>query len=137
MGVISQHHRQMKLYYHSETNIGKQTYAYAESSKKKLLAIDIAKTKVTGTQWLEIADGLGLPIAELVNQDLPHFRETYGTDAMDFDETDWLKILDKEPILLRHPILVDGDAYLQIKSGAAFKEHMEPDSAGIEKTPKR
>lgn len=133
MGVLSKHHRQMKLYYHSETKIGRKTYAYAESSKKKLLGIDIAKTNVTGTQWAELAEGLGMPISELVNQDLPRFRESYGSNTTNLDDTDWLKILDKEPILLRYPILVDGDSVKMIKSGAAFKKYMEPDSAGLEK----
>ena len=52
MGTIATDNREINLYYNAETNKGMQTLAYLESSEKKVLAIDLSKTKVTGTQWL-------------------------------------------------------------------------------------
>ncbi len=80
MGVISTDDRKISIYYHSGTSIGKQAYAYTQASEKKLLGIDISKTNVTGTQWAELADGLGVEISELIQQDHPDFKATYGAD---------------------------------------------------------
>lgn len=73
MGVIATNNREINLYYNAETNKGMQTLAYLESSEKKVLGIDLSKTKVTGTQWTELAERLGKPIKELINTKHPDF----------------------------------------------------------------
>jgi arsenate reductase-like glutaredoxin family protein len=133
MSVISKENHKITVYYHSGTSIGEQTHAYVQASQKKLLAIDIAKTNITGTQWAELAEGLGIKIADLVNQDLPAFREKYGKDKIDLDGHDWMRVLEKEPQLLRYPVIINGQEYVQIESAADFKKYIEPDSAGLEK----
>ena len=134
MGVIAMDKKQITLYYSSKNSIGKQIHAYVEASGKKNLAIDISKTNVTGTQWAEIADGLNIPIRDLVAQDHPDFLETYGENKQDLDENDWLKILEKEPHLLKHPIAIDGENYIELESAASFKKFIEPDSAGLKES---
>ncbi|UWX54447.1 hypothetical protein NYZ99_16205 [Maribacter litopenaei] len=131
MGVIAMDKRQITLYYSSENSIGKQIHAYVESSQKKNLAIDISKTNVTGTQWAELADGLHKEIKDLVAMDHPDFLNTYGEQGQDLDENDCIKILQKEPHLLKHPIAIDGNHYIELESAASFKKFMEPDSAGL------
>jgi arsenate reductase-like glutaredoxin family protein len=133
MGVISTDNRKITIYYHSENSIGKQAYAYVKSSEKKLHAVDICKTKVTGTQWAELASKLGKNISDLINKDHPGFTETYGEDSAIMEQHDWLKILENEPKLLKYPIVIDGENYLQIKSAAEFKQYIDPDSAGLDK----
>ena len=64
MGTIATDNREINLYYNAETNKGMQTLAYLQSSEKKVLAIDLSKTKVTGTQWTELAERLGKPIKD-------------------------------------------------------------------------
>ena len=59
MGVIAMDKKQLTLYYSSENSLGKQVHAYVKSSGKDQLTIDISKTNITGTQWAELADGLG------------------------------------------------------------------------------
>ncbi|ASV30765.1 arsenate reductase family protein [Maribacter cobaltidurans] len=134
MGVIAMDKKQITLYYSSENSIGKQINAYIQSSKKKNLAVDVSKTNVTGTQWAELADGLNKEIRDLVAQDHPDFLETYGENQQELDENDWLKILEKEPHLLKNPIAIDGENYIELESAASFKKFMEPDSAGLEKS---
>lgn len=124
--------RQITLYYSSENSIGKQIHAYVQSSEKKNLAIDVSKTKVTGTQWAELAEGLHKKIKDLVAQKHPDFLETYGDNNQDLDENDWIKILQNEPHLLKHPIAINGDNYVELESSSSFKKFMEPDSSGIE-----
>jgi len=137
MGVIAKNNRKLTIYYHSETSIGVQTLAYVQASDKKLHEVDIAKTNVTGTQWVELAEGLNKNVSDLINMEHPDFINTYGKEPPRMQEHDWLKILEHEPHLLKFPILIDGETYLQIKSAAEFKEYLEPDSAGLEKLPLR
>lgn len=133
MGVIAMDKKQLTLYYSSKTSLGKQLSAYVESSDEKHLTIDIAKTNVTGTQWAEIADGLDKHISELVRTDHPDFKALYGKDNVDLDHDGWLKVLDKNPSLLKFPILIKGKKFIELKSASDFKQYMEPDSAGLDK----
>ena len=82
MGVIATNKREIKLFYNAETNKGMQTLAYLKSSQKKVLDIDLSKTKVTGTQWTELAKLLGKPIKDLINTEHPDFIKKYGNYAM-------------------------------------------------------
>ncbi|WP_430428782.1 arsenate reductase family protein [Maribacter litoralis] len=133
MGVIAMDKKQITLYYSSENSIGKQLNAYVESSGKDHLTIDISKTNVTGTQWAELAEGLGKNVSDLVNTDLPDFKETYGENYVDLDNDGWLKILDKNPRFLKNAIVIKGDKYIELTSASDYKQYMDPDSAGIEK----
>jgi len=133
MGVISKDNRQITVYYNSKNSIGKQVYAYTTASKKRLLAIDISKTPVTGTQWAELASGLGVNIKDLIHRDHPDFIKKHGKNRPVLEQRDWIKMIQNDPQLLKCPIVIDGDNYLQIKSAAAFKVYMEPTSMGIDK----
>lgn len=134
MTVISKDKLKMTIYYHSETSIGKQVYAYAQAADKKLLAIDVAKTNVTGTQWVELAKGLSVDMADIIQTDHPDFIKTYGAHKPDLEAHDWLKVLEGAPQLLKHPIIIDGENYRQIKSTAEFKKYIASGVSGEEKT---
>ncbi|SDE85471.1 Arsenate reductase, glutaredoxin family [Pricia antarctica] len=136
MGVIAKDGNQITLYYNSETSLGKQTYPYVKSAEKDILAVDISKTTVTGTQWAELADNLKIPIKDLVDQDHPNFVEVYGKDKVDLDENDWFRVLEKTPSVLTCAIVVDGKKTIPIKSPSDFVKYIEDDSAGLEETPK-
>jgi hypothetical protein len=97
MGVIAKDDRKITLYYHSGTSLGKQTYGYIVSSKKKILAVDISKTKVKGTQWAEIASDLKVKIADLINKEHPDFIKKYGPDSLYMEQLYWLKLMEKSP----------------------------------------
>ena len=60
----------INLYYSSESQLGKKVYAYLNDSDKELLAIDVIKTNVTGTQWKTISDQLNIPIRNLIDVNL-------------------------------------------------------------------
>ncbi len=131
MGVISTNDNEIKLYYHSENSLGKQTYAYIQSTDKKILGIDISQTKVTGTQWIELARHLGISVDELINKEHPDFSQNYDVNT-NLEEEDWLKILDKMPIVLTYPVAIIGQKYVQLKSPADFVKYIEPDSKGLD-----
>lgn len=133
MGVIAMDKKQLTLYYSSENSLGKQVHAYVKSSGKDQLMIDISKTNVTGTQWAELADGLGKNLGDLLNIDHPDFKEKYGDTHVNLNQDGWLKVLNKNPSLLKYPILVKGKKIIELKGASDFKHYMEPDSAGLEK----
>ena len=125
--------KQITLYYSSENSIGKQLNAYVTSSGKDNLTIDISKTNVTGTQWAELADGLGKNISDLVNTDHPDFKDVYGEETINLDDDGWLKILNKNPSFLKNAIVIKSEDFIELTSASDFKQYMDPDSAGIEK----
>ncbi len=135
MGVIAKNDNQITLYYNSETSLGKQTYPYVESAEKDVLAVDISKTKVTGTQWAELAENLDVEVKDLIDQDHPNFVKVYGKDKVDLDENGWFKVLENTPSVLACAIVVDGKKTIPIKSPSDFVKFMEDDSAGLERTP--
>lgn len=124
MGVISKDDRKIILYYHSGTRLGKQTLGYVVASKRKLLPIDISRTKVTGTQWAEIADNLHIQVSDLIDREHPDFVEKYGSEPLDLDAHDWMKILEKNPQVLTYPIVINGNEYLQIRNPSDFTKYM-------------
>ncbi len=133
MGVISKDSEQIKLFFHSGNSLGKQTLAYAESSKKSFLGIDLAEQSVTGTQWAEIASGLDIPLSELIDTSHPDFVAAYGTEQVQLDGHDWMKVLEQYPVALAFPIAVMGNEFHAIQSPSDFTRLIENDSAGIQK----
>ncbi|MBE14944.1 MAG: hypothetical protein ABNH00_10585 [Dokdonia sp.] len=132
MGIISKDNQQIKLYYHSENSIGKQLLGFVKSAKKEVLVIDIAKTNVPGTQWKEIADMLDLSISELIDTSHPDFVNAYS-DTVKMEAHDWMKVLDKYPQALCHPIVIVGEQAHRISTPSDFIQYIDPDSAGLEK----
>ena len=130
MGVISKDKNEIKLYFHSESSIGKQIQAYVLASERKILTIDISKTNVTGTQWIELAKGLGLEVSELINKEHPDFVQNYG-EQPNLDTDDWLKVLDKHPEVLSTPIAIIGEHYVQLNAPSDFLKYFESDSENV------
>lgn len=131
MGVISTDDNEIKLYYHSGNSLGKQTNGYLQSSDKKILAIDISQTTVSGTQWIELARNIGVSVDQLINKEHPDFTNNYNEDAK-MDEHAWLKILDKMPIVLTYPIAIIGKKYVQLKGPADFIKHIVPKGENLD-----
>ena len=132
MKSIARDENQITLIYNSENHVGERTFAHASAIKdKELQAIDIAKTPLTGTQWAELADGLNTDVKGLLS-----FENVSDDDEIktaDYDENDYIKIIEHRPELLAHPILIHGDAMKQIVNPTEAQEFLGVDSAGLEK----
>ena len=131
MGIISKHHKMIKLYYSSKSSIGKKTLAYLEASQKELLNIDVTKTNVTGTQWKEFAEQLKISIGDLVDKHNFDFS-AYNEPGVDLSETDWIKVLNNNPEVLTNPVVIIGDAYYQITNPSDVEKLLEPNSRGLD-----
>lgn len=133
MGIIATDKNELKLYYNSETTLGKQTLAYVRSSNKKVFEIDISKTKIPGSHWAEIAAGVGIAIHELIDTNHPNFIKAYGKEKVDLEEQDWLRVLEKHPETLAHPIIIDGNTFHVLKTPTDFIKFQDSDGTGQKK----
>ena len=131
MGVISKHKDKITFYYNSETSLGERTLPYIKAADKDLLAIDISKTQVTGTQWSEIADGLGLKVADLIDKNHKQFMADHGDSSIDMNTNSWIKVLQNQPETLAFSIVVTGATFHAIKSPGEFVKFISYDSAQI------
>ncbi len=69
--------------------------------------IDILKTKLTGTQIVELADRLHMEVADLVNQEHPSYKKYF--EHHDFSTDDWIKMIRHNPEIMKQPIALRGD----------------------------
>lgn len=131
MTVLAKNNRQLIVYYDSKSELGKKVRAHAESSNLKVLPIDLLESNLTGTEWAEIAEMLGVTVDKLIAQDHPIFKELYGDDHIDFDENDAIKILEKHPETLVFPIGIRGDRAIQVKQSNDLKSLFDSDTGEI------
>ncbi|MDO6852194.1 MULTISPECIES: hypothetical protein [Cellulophaga] len=125
MGVIATDNNKITLIYNSENRIGKQTIGYVKSAEKEVLTIDNSKTKVTGTQWAEIADKLKINICDLIDQEHPNFVEVYGEEKVDITTDDCIKVLQNSPETLAYAILINADKFYVIKTPSDVEKHIK------------
>lgn len=128
MGINSKDKGKITLYYHSRTLNGEQTITYIKASKIRLHTVDISKANLTGTQWSDLANGLGETISDLIDMEHPDFVKKFGDHPPKMLQHDWLKILEHEPQLLKYPIIFNDADCNWIKSRTDFKRYLKPDS---------
>ena len=131
MSVLAKNERQLTVYYDSKSELGKKVRAHAESSNLKVLPVDLLKSNLTGTEWTELAEMLGVTVDKLINQNHPIFKELYGDDPVDFDENSAIKVLTKNPETLVFPIGVRGNRAIQVKHSNDLKDLFDTDTGEI------
>jgi arsenate reductase len=114
MGEIASSERQITIYYSSGSIRAKKALAFAKAEGLPILEIDILKTPLTGTQIAELADRLGMEIKDLVNQDHPTFRSRF--QHQDLSENDWLKMIRRNPDIMKQPIAIRGSKTILVES---------------------
>jgi arsenate reductase-like glutaredoxin family protein len=134
MGVIARNDKQLTLIYSSNTRVGTHTLSYLAGIDEKYLAIDLAKTKVSDTQWAEIADALGVKIGDLVDK---RQLEIDNESTENFGSNDWLKIIQKNDTVISRPIAIKGKRTKQIVNPPEILEFFDVDSAGLEQSPSK
>lgn len=121
MGVIATDSNKITFYYNSNSKVDKQTLAYVQDSLKKILTIDVSKTKVSDTQWAEIATKLNLTLADLVNKNHPDFTKNYNSDTV-LSEDDWIKVIQNNPDVIANAILVIEDKFYKIETPSQVRQ---------------
>lgn len=132
MGIIARNEDQLTLIFSSNTRVGKHTLSYLTGIDKKYLAIDIAKTKIGDTAWVEIADALNLKVGDLIDKrDLDIDLDS----TRNFSTDDWLKIIQNNDFVISKPIVIKGNRTKQIDNPPEIMEFFEVDSAGLVQNP--
>ena len=131
MGIIARNENQLTLIYSSNTRTGRKTLGYLTAIDGKYLAIDLDKTKVGDTMWVEIADALGVKVGDLVDK---KELEIDSTTTKDFGTNDWLKIIQNNDSVISKPIAIKGQRTMQIQSPSEILEFFEVDSAGLKQS---
>lgn len=132
MGIIARDENQLTLIYSSNTRVGRHTLSYLVGIDKPYLAIDLAKTKIGDTLWVEIADALGVKVGDLVDKRQLDMDED---SVDDFGTHDWVKIIQKNDMVISQPIAIIGNRTKQIKNPPEIMEFFGVDSAGLEQNP--
>lgn len=114
MGEIATSDRQITLFYNSKSSRAKQTLAYAKAEGLPIQEIDVLQTPVTGTQIIEIADRLGINVADLVNQDHPTYSAKFN--KAELSSEDWIKMIQNNPDILKQPIAIRGDITILVET---------------------
>ncbi|QLE02602.1 hypothetical protein HX109_13930 [Galbibacter sp. BG1] len=130
MSILATDDKQITLIFDPSTKLGRECQAYAVSSEAKVLAIDLTKTKVADTEWVEIADRLGKTVPELIAKDHPAFTNQFGEDV-ELDSTDALKVLNKNPETLVYPIAIRGDKAVMAHTFSDVLKLIKPDSSDV------
>ena len=129
-GILARDENQLILIYNSNTQMGKEARGYVDNSEDPLLAIDIAKTNLGDTVWVDIAAGVGCPLSELLS---PEHPEAPDVEDEEYSTDDWLKILNNSPDIFQKPIIIKGDRFRQLSTPSEALQFIEVDSAGLEK----
>ncbi|MEH6514962.1 ArsC/Spx/MgsR family protein [Maribacter arcticus] len=114
MGEIATSQRQINLYYSSNSIRAKKTLAYAKAEGLPILEIDILKTRLTGTQIVELADKLQIDVKDLVNQEHPAYKTHF--EYHDFSTDDWIKMIQHNPEIMKQPIALRGDIAILVET---------------------
>lgn len=89
----------IRIYYGNDEYQDPQTLVKAESEYVKVIPIDVTKTKLTGTQILQMAEKLGVEISDMVNKKAKDYPQIVTSKS--YDKAGWLNILLENPQLMR------------------------------------
>ena len=113
MKKIARDNRQITFFYNPESSIGKKALAFLQESEVPTLTVDLLKNPPTPSQWIEIANDLGMDISELILKDHPVFKKQYSSSNL--DTNGWLKVMQQHPEVIDQPIAIRGDKVLLVK----------------------
>ena len=102
---------QINLYYNPETELGKKCLAIASANKSTVNGIDITKTRVSQTDWSQIAEMLEINIQDLIDGRSDFVTKNLGGNV-NFDDFDALKIIQNNPEVVTKPIAIFKDKIL-------------------------
>lgn len=134
MGVIAKSDNELKLYYHPDNRIAKQSKAVAQASKAEKVLINLEEVKLTKTQWGEISRLLDKDPSELINKSHPFIKKTLSEDPDIMDENEALKILSINPEVLMHPIAMRGNRVIEV-TGINDLMHLQENDSKDAKLP--
>ena len=133
MSILATNDKELIYIYSDKSDLGKKVLAYTQSIDKSLRIINIEKETISDTIWLEIADMVNEPLEKLFSFELLSTPEL--SKQTDYDITDLLKIINKNPFLLKNPIAINGEKAKSINNRFDFFEFYDKDGSNFDKSP--
>ncbi len=99
--------KNLTVIFDSNTYKGKLVLAYAKSIDSVVIEQDINTVNFSSSYLLIIIEKLGVHPKKLINKSHPFYQNTLKNH--DFDERDWLHILQHNMSLLKAPIVIKDD----------------------------
>ena len=100
------HHREILIYYNSDSSSDKKTLALAKSTGMKVRSYCHADAPSTTTSWKTILTSLDMHPKEIMNKAHPYYQA--HIKGKDFDMDDWVQVIKKNPQILLAPIAMKG-----------------------------
>lgn len=133
MGVLAKDKNQLIYIYSEDSRLGTKALSYIRSLDKSLQLININKSPLPDTVWIEIADLMDVEVEELFKSDMS--AVTPANKKEDYKVSDWLKMIEKEPSLLLWPIAIVGTKAIQIKKSIDVYSLYEATGGNFDKSP--
>jgi arsenate reductase len=99
--------REILVYYNPESSGDKKTIAHARGVSKHLRTFAFSKNPSTTTSWKQILNSLGMHPKELFNKAHPEYQKSIK--GKEFNDEDWLDMLQRNPHLIKAPIAIRGN----------------------------
>lgn len=100
------HDRELLIYYNPTSTSDRKTIAHAQSIVPFVRSYSFAKAPSTQTSWKQIMESLELHPKEILNKADPYYQKHIR--GRDFDTECWLKVIQKNPFLIKAPIAIRG-----------------------------
>ncbi len=110
------HSREILIYYHPESSVGRQTVAMAQAMSTHVRSYAYGQTPSTDTDWKAILEALSCHPKELLNKAHPYYQAHIR--GREFDDEGWVMILRHNPDLIRLPIAMRGSKAVLCKTPA-------------------
>ena len=114
MKQIAHSSRQITIFFDSQSSRCGKVLAIIRGQGLPIQDIDITQNPLSEEQIFEIADMLGMEVADLVNKDHPVYMKRFGD--LDLSPQDWAKLIHKNPEVMKSPIVIHGDKAFLISS---------------------
>ena len=112
---MKDHRIELKLYYNSSKMEDREVLAYAESFRHLVVnEKDISRDLFTETQIKEIADDMNVDIIDLIDHNSSLYIDQ--VKGHDYSDNQLLKIMRKNPSIIKTPIAKIGKRVYHIKS---------------------
>ena len=97
----------IKIYHNTRCSKSRDVCTILEKKKVKTEIVEYLKTPPTQKEIKELLKMLGMKAEEIVRKGEPLYKEKFVSKKL--TETQWIKALSENPILIERPIIVKGN----------------------------
>ena len=101
------HEREILIYYNPESSSDRKTVAHAQSLTPNLKSFSYDQSPSSHMSWQMILKSLDVHPKDILNKAHPYYQEHIR--GREFDEESWLKIIKRNPEIIKAPIAVRGE----------------------------